>query len=48
MKYTLVYKKSAADELLKLPSEMAIRIKSAIDGLIENPRPSGCKKTKRI
>lgn len=46
MKYSLVYKKSAADELLKLPTDIAYRIKSAIDGLIENPRPSGCKKLK--
>lgn len=46
MRYSLVYKKTAASELLKLPTAVALRIKPAIDGLIYNPRPSGCKKLK--
>lgn len=32
--------------MLKLPRQEAIRIKVAIDRLIENPRPAGCKKIK--
>jgi mRNA interferase RelE/StbE len=44
MRYTLIYKRSAAEELLKLPSSAAQKVKSAIDQLVDNPRPVGCKK----
>ena len=46
MKYSIVYKKSAADELLKLPPGIALRVKTDIDKLAENPRPAGCVKLK--
>jgi mRNA interferase RelE/StbE len=46
VKYAIVYKKSAADELLRLPPGMALRVKTAIDKLSENQRPAGCIKLK--
>ncbi len=44
MKYVILYKRSASDELLLLPANKAIKVKSAIDKLAENPRPHGCVK----
>jgi mRNA interferase RelE/StbE len=44
MTYTLFLKKSAEKELLALPKAQAHKVKEAILRLIENPRPSGCKK----
>lgn len=44
MKYALIIKKSAEKELLALPRESAVKIKSAIEALADNPRPKGCKK----
>jgi len=46
MKYTISYKRSAYEELLQLPANIAHKIKSAIDSLSENPRPLSCKKLK--
>lgn len=46
MKYSIKYKRSAFEELLQLPSNIAHKIKTAIDILSENPRPLGCKKLK--
>ncbi len=46
MKYAIFYKRSASDELLQLPANVARKIKSAINGLAEHPRPEGCKKLK--
>jgi mRNA interferase RelE/StbE len=46
VKYSIVYKKSAADELLRLTHDIAFRVKAAIDKLAENPRPRGCLKLK--
>lgn len=39
MKYTITYKRSAYEELLQLPANIAHKIKNAIDSLSENPRP---------
>jgi mRNA interferase RelE/StbE len=44
MKYSIFYKRSAADELLLLPVNNARKVKSAIEKLAENPRPRGCTK----
>jgi mRNA interferase RelE/StbE len=44
MKYTLLFKKSAEKELLALPKNDAFKVRDAILGLTNNPRPSGCKK----
>jgi len=46
MKYSVFYKQSASEELLQLPSNIAHKVKAAIDRLAENPRPHGCKKLK--
>jgi len=46
MKYSIVYKRSASEELLQLPATVAHKIKAAIDSLSESPRPHGCKKLK--
>jgi hypothetical protein len=46
VKYTIVYKKSAAEELLRLPQGMAYKVKTAIDNLAGNPRPPRCSKLK--
>ncbi|MFU8842770.1 MAG: type II toxin-antitoxin system RelE family toxin [Bacteroidales bacterium] len=46
MKYAIVYKKSAAEELLRLPQGMAYKVKTAIDNLAGNPRPPRCSKLK--
>ena len=46
MKYTISYKRSAYEELLQLPANIAHKIKNAIDSLSENPRPHSCKKLK--
>lgn len=46
MKYTILYKRSASEELLQLPANIAHKVKTAIDSLSENPRPQGCKKLK--
>ena len=39
MKYTINYKRSAYEELLRLPANTAHKIKNIIDSLSENPRP---------
>lgn len=46
MKYTILYKRSASEELLQLPANIAHKVKAAINNLSENPRPQGCKKLK--
>ncbi len=46
MKFSIVYKKSASEELLELPASIAHRVKNAINNLSENPRPHDCKKLK--
>jgi len=46
MKYTILYKRSATEELLNLPVIMARKVLAAINSLADNPRPNGCKKLK--
>lgn len=46
MKYSIIYKRSASEELLQLPANIAHKVKAAINSLSENPRPQGCKKLK--
>lgn len=46
MKYSIIYKRSAAEELLQLPATVAFKVRAAINKLAENPRPQGCKKLK--
>ena len=46
MKYSIVYKQSASDELLKLPATMARKILAGINRLAEKPRPHNCIKLK--
>lgn len=42
--YSIVFKKSAEKEIVKLPSLAVKRISAAIDSLAINPRPAGSKK----
>jgi len=44
MSYKLVLKRSAEKELLALPKNQAFKVKEAIEGLADDPRPNGCKK----
>lgn len=44
MKYIIIYKRSASNELLHLPATIAHKVKTVIDNLSEKPRPNGCKK----
>jgi mRNA interferase RelE/StbE len=46
MRYAILYKRSASEELLNLPEVMARKVLAAINGLADNPRPTGCKKLK--
>ena len=46
MKYVIVYKRSASDELLQLPVTMARKVLAGINNLAENPRPHNCIKLK--
>ena len=46
MKYSIFYKRSASEELIQLPSNIAHNVKAAINSLADNPRPHGCKKLK--
>ncbi|HCZ36877.1 MAG TPA: type II toxin-antitoxin system mRNA interferase toxin, RelE/StbE family [Cytophagales bacterium] len=46
--YLIRIKRSAEKELAKLPIQIVKRIVKAIDGLSENPRPSGCKKLEAL
>jgi mRNA interferase RelE/StbE len=46
VKYSILYKRSAAEELLQLPVTVAFKVRAAINKLSENPRPHGCKKLK--
>lgn len=46
MKYSILYKRSASEELLQLPANIAYKVRAAINSLSENPRPQGCKKLK--
>lgn len=45
-KYTVFITKSAEKELAKLPVQVIIRIREAVIGLTDEPRPSTCKKLK--
>ena len=42
--YRLLFKKSVARDLRKLPAKHVAAIIRRIDGLAENPRARGCKK----
>jgi mRNA interferase RelE/StbE len=42
--YSIKIKKKAQKQLMDLPLSIATRIAGIIDGLAENPRPSGSKK----
>ena len=44
MTYTVTILRSAQKQLAKLDQQTRRRIASAIYGLADNPRPSGCKK----
>ena len=44
MKYTILIKKKAEKELLRLQRNDVIKIRKAINRLAENPRPHGSKK----
>lgn len=44
MKYTIVIGAKAKRELLRLDSARQSKIGKAIAGLVDNPRPSGCRK----
>lgn len=46
--FRIEVKKSAQKELSQLPSNYKNKIIKAIDGLVLNPRPEGCKKLKGI
>jgi len=42
--YVITFARSAEKELATLPVTLVLRMRAAIDGLVVNPRPSGCKK----
>jgi mRNA interferase RelE/StbE len=42
--YVITFARSAEKELAALPVTVVLRVRAAIDGLVVNPRPSGCKK----
>lgn len=44
MAYKITFSKSAYKELSRLPKNIYLKAEISIDELIENPRPSGCKK----
>lgn len=44
MAYSILLRPAALHDLRKLPDGIRQRIEFALDGLAENPRPSGCKK----
>ncbi|MHC4177649.1 MAG: type II toxin-antitoxin system RelE family toxin [Planctomycetota bacterium] len=44
MMYTVLILRRAQKELARLTAEPYERVKSAIQALADNPRPSGCKK----
>lgn len=46
MKYSIFYKRSASEELLQLPANIAHKVKDTISSLAENPRPHGSIKLK--
>jgi len=46
MKYSIFYKRSASEELLQSPANIAHKVKATINNLSDNPRPQGCKKLK--
>ena len=46
MSYRVSIRKQALKELAEIPKNESSKIVSAIDGLREEPRPSGCKKLK--
>jgi len=48
MIFKIVYRKTAADELLKLPSNVAHRVRKAINELAVNPHPSGSLKLRNL
>lgn len=45
-KYTVVITKSAEKELAKLPVQIILRIRDAVNELADEPRPPTCKKLK--
>ena len=44
--YQIIVTRSAQKELNSLSPEISIRIESKINSLVNNPRPSGCRKLK--
>jgi mRNA interferase RelE/StbE len=44
MAYKVAFSKSANKELSRLPKNIYLKVEVSIDGLIEIPRPAGCKK----
>jgi len=45
-KYTIVITRSAEKELAKLPVQIILRIRDAVNELADDPRPPACKKLK--
>lgn len=46
MPYTIVFVSSAKKEFDKLPKDLQVRITLAINSLVADARPNGCKKLK--
>ena len=46
MPYTIVFVNSAKKEFDKLPKDLQVRITLAINSLVVDARPNGCKKLK--
>jgi len=44
VKYTIILKRKAEKELMRLHRDDVIKIREAINSLAENPRPHWCKK----
>jgi mRNA interferase RelE/StbE len=42
--YTIVFARSAREELEDLPESVALRVLARIETLAEDPRPRGCRK----
>jgi mRNA interferase RelE/StbE len=42
--YVITFARPAEKELAVLPVTVVLRVRAAVDALVVNPRPSGCKK----
>jgi mRNA-degrading endonuclease RelE of RelBE toxin-antitoxin system len=48
MKYAINYKRSASEELIQLPGNMAHKVNAAINRLAEKPAPKWLHKDERF